>query len=211
MRQIQRFAVVTVILIMALTTGANADVDGDGVSDSEDNRLEEPNAGQEDSDGARTQAKSLVVPQGPGTVFFTVEAAAIDGLAHAHRVSAHSGNRRLSRGGTIVAVEGGYSYGPLISAKAMAPDLLRVRLDEQSVGHFHTYPSQHGRIDRRNETHSRADRAVVDRDDSGHRPSFILTPSLRVVAYHGRNVSKSKSQFVASLTEPLETQLISGR
>ena len=136
---------------------------------------------------AGTRAKSLVVPQGPGTVFPTVDAAAVDGLAHAHQVSAHSGNRRLSRGGTIVAVEGGYSYGSLISAKAMAPDLLRLRLDEQTVGHFHTYPSQKGRIDRRNETHSRADRAVVDRHDSRHLPSFILTPSLRVVAYHGKH------------------------
>ena len=35
----------------------------------------------------------------------------------------------------------------------------------------------------------------------------------RVVAYRGRHQPKSqpKSQFVASLTEPLETQLISGR
>ncbi len=162
---------------------------------------------------AGTLAKSLVVPQGPGWVFPSIEAAAIDGLAHAHQVAAESGKRRLSRGGTIVAVEDGFSYGALISARAMSPDLLRVRLDEQSVGHFHTYPSQRGRIDRRNETHSRADRAVVDRHDSGHRPSFILTPSLRVVAYRGKHRPKSqpKSQFVASLTEPLETQLISGR
>ena len=157
---------------------------------------------------AGATAQSAVAPKGPGTVFPTVEAAAVDGLAHAHQISTESNNPLLSRGGTIVAVEGGYSYGPLISAKAFAPGRLRLRLSERAVGHFHTYPSQRGRIDRRNETHSPADRAVVDRHDSGHRPSFVLTPSLRVVAYRGK---PAKDQFVASLTEPLDTQLHSGR
>jgi len=52
MRHIQPFSVAAAILIVTLAAGANADgdVDGDGVSDSEDNCLEEPNAGQEDSD-----------------------------------------------------------------------------------------------------------------------------------------------------------------
>ena len=50
MRKFQSFSVAAAILIATLAVGANADVDGDGISDSEDNCLEEPNAGQEDSD-----------------------------------------------------------------------------------------------------------------------------------------------------------------
>jgi len=50
MKTFRSFGVIAVILISTLATSAIADVDEDGVSDSEDNCLEEPNAGQEDSD-----------------------------------------------------------------------------------------------------------------------------------------------------------------
>ena len=50
MKNLEPFAVVVAILIATLAASANTDFDQDGVSNSEDNCLEEPNAGQEDSD-----------------------------------------------------------------------------------------------------------------------------------------------------------------
>jgi hypothetical protein len=162
--------------------------------------------------GARPE--SAVDPLGPGKVFETVEAAAIDGLAYARKVSMKSRNARLSRGGTIYSVENGYAHGRLVSARAEAPDQLRVKLGKAAVAHFHTYPAQYGLLDRRNETHSRADRAIVDVYDSKHRPSFVLTPSLRIMVYRGEandDAGEPQDQFVASLTQPLADQMLAGR
>ena len=154
-----------------------------------------------------------VTPQGPGTVFGTVEAAAVDGLAYAHAEQMKSRNKRLSRGGAVVPVEGGFTYGSLDVASADAPDMVPLRLPESALAHFHTYPAQKSSVDRRNESHSKADRLVVDYGDSKHRPSFVLTPSLRVVAYRGRAAtkrvgSKMSEMMLADLTESRDTQRI---
>jgi len=151
-----------------------------------------------------------VRPLGPGAVFDSIQAAALDGLAFAHQESVDSRNPRLSRGGAVVRVEQGFSYGPLVEARPADPDRLYLRLGEDAVAHFHTYPKQHAPIDRRNETHSPADRAVVDVHDDLHRPSYVLTPSLRVVVYRGRHADERSDIFVASLGE-LREQRLAGR
>ena len=140
--------------------------------------------------------------QGHGYVFESVDQAAVDALALAHQNSLASGRPRLSRGGTIVAVEGGYTYHELVVAAPGAPDSLRLQLHPDAVAHFHTYPSQGKGLDRLNETHSPADRRVVDQSDSRHRPSYILTPSLRVVVYRGRDANEPLDDLVADLAEP---------
>lgn len=126
-------------------------------------------------------------PRGPGAVFATVEAAAIDGLAFAHREQRQSDNARLSRGGAIRAVAGGFTYDALVAGTDSSPDELTLVLSQDVVAHFHTYPKQNPSIDRLNESHSAADRAVVDELDRLARPSYVLTPSLRVVGYFGRD------------------------
>lgn len=147
-------------------------------------------------------------PEGPGTLFESVDAAAVDALAWAHQVERASRNPRLSRGGTIVAVAGGYTYGELVTARRSAPDKLALQLGTDAVAHFHTYPKQGRPIDRKNESHSRADRWVVDHSDSRKRPSYILTPSLRVVAYRGRSETWPSDLFVASLSQPADGQML---
>lgn len=148
------------------------------------------------------QAQSNHTPYGPGHVFASVSEAAVDALATAHRRQLLGRTSRLSRGGTIVAVDGGYTYRAIETARPGAPDELRLRLDRNVVAHFHTYPSQGRRIDRLNEHHSRADRWVVDQLDSKRRPSYVLTPSLRVIVYRGRDEARGADVTVANLSQP---------
>ena len=147
-------------------------------------------------------------PEGPGTLFASIDGAASDALSWAHQLQREGRSPRLSRGGTIVAVEGRYTYGELVTARRSAPDKLVLELGVSAVAHFHTYPRQGGPIDRRNESHSRADRWVVDRLDSQRRPSYILTPSLRVVAYHGRAEARTSDLLVANLSQPADGQIL---
>ena len=157
--------------------------------------------------------KMTVVPQGPGTVFDTVKAAVIDGLAYAHNQQAESCSKCVSRGGAVVPVEGGFTYGSLDVASSASPDRVPLRLPKSALAHFHTYPSQRPGLDRKNESHSKADRSVVDSRDSRHRPSFVLTPSLRVVAYRGRAAaaragSQTYEMVLADLSKISDAQKI---
>lgn len=160
---------------------------------------------------ALAESEPALPAKGPGTVFPTIEAAATDGLAWAHMQQMQSRNRRLSRGGTVVRVADGYTYEPLEVARPAKPDTLSLTLGRDVVAHFHTYPAQSHRIDLRNERHSSADRWVVDHRDKRHRPSFVLTPSLRVLAYYGRGSAKSGEVFVASIAELSDAQMLAAQ
>ncbi len=131
-------------------------------------------------------------PRGPGAVFATVDSAALDGLLLAYLESEKSDrpSRRLARGSTVFPVEGGYSYSPLATADPDQPGRVPLVLKPGDVAHFHTYPRGSSRINRINEKHSPNDRANVDRRDPLKRPSFVLTPSLRVQRYDGRSSEK---------------------
>lgn len=150
-------------------------------------------------------------PHGPDYIFASVDAAAIDALALAHREQVRSKNSRLSRGGAIVAEDGGFTYREIQTARPGAPDELRLRLGRKVVAHFHTYPTQGSRQDRRNETHSPADRWVVDEMDPRGRPSYVLTPSLRVVVYRGRAMAVGADTLVADLSQASASGLLAQR
>lgn len=150
-------------------------------------------------------------PNGPGYIFTSVDAAAVDALALAHQEQVRSKNPRLSQGGVIVAEGGGFTYREIQTARPGAPDALRLRMGSKVVGHFHTYPTQGRRQDRRNETHSPADRWVVDRLDSRGRPSYVLTPSLRVVVYRGRAMAQGADTLVADLAKTSASGLLAQR
>jgi len=145
--------------------------------------------------------------KGPGVVFDTIDAAVVDALAYSH-VSAHeSGNRWLMRGGTIEKVEGGFTYGEPVVASRFDRSHVKIGLGSTDVAHFKTYPRSVGshRTNLLNETHSDEDRANVDKVDPYHRPSYILTPSLKVKAYRGKVAAAVEDVEIASLVTPSDT------
>ena len=147
-------------------------------------------------------AEDPLTPQGPGHTFPTVEAAAIDALAFAHLVEGQADGPRVSRGGGGYSRNGGLTYRSLRSASPASPEALSLPLGPRAVAHFHTYPRRGGQIDRRNERHSKADREIVDELDPKHRPSYVLTPSLRVVVYRGRHDARSSEEMITRV-EPV--------
>ena len=50
---------------------------------------------------------------GPGTVFGSIDAAAVDALTYAYLQAEAAHNTELMRGGTIYATRSGYSYGEI--------------------------------------------------------------------------------------------------
>jgi hypothetical protein len=141
--------------------------------------------------------------QGPGTVFFTVEAAVLDAMAYAH-TKRFPGGRPHLLAGTIHRVDVGYSYAaPKASDRfsALSPARAHFRLGPDDVASYLVYSKRNNRqIDRRNESLSRNARSIVDDKDPMHRPIFLLTPSLNVVAYDG-----NAAQSIARLDAPRST------
>ncbi len=130
-------------------------------------------------------------PAGPGTVFSTIDEAAVDGLAYAY-LEAPRVDR--ARGGTVHRVERGYSYELQRVAPSSDPDRVEIVLRDRDVAHFATYRKGTSQENRLNERHSLHDRRNVDRVDPQHRPAFILTPSLQVRGYGGNH-----GEFIASI------------
>ena len=166
MRRLQACALVAGLAATALACAAGAPVSQPSV------RLELPG--------------KVVTPRGPGSVFPSVEAAAVDGLAYAHLEARRADRERFMHGSTIYAEQGGYSYGPIQVARPSDPDHLTLALKPSDVAHFHTYPAGRAAENRLNEVHSPTDRANVEEMDPRGRPLFILTPSLRVRGYDPR-------------------------
>lgn len=125
----------------------------------------------------------LIEPiQGPGTTFETIDEAAIDGLAWCYLKSRGERPVRV-RGGSVRPVpSGGYAYDEIATARAIRPYRLWIRVEPTDVAYFIHVP---GPGSRENESHSRVHRANVDRRDPLHRPSYLLTPRLRVQVYRG--------------------------
>jgi len=160
---------------------------------------------------AFSSAGTSFMPHGAGHLFASVDEAAIDALAMAHQLQTQSRNPRLSHGGTILSVAGGYTYTAIEIARPAAPDRLRLRLGSTVVAHFHTYPAQGRKLDRLNESHSAADRRVVDELDARHRPSYILTPSLRVLVYRGQKSRIDNHAPLATLVPSLPSGSLAKR
>ncbi len=139
-------------------------------------------------------AAPIVEAAGPGTVFATIDEAAVDGLAYSYRRAKQLDGGQSALGGTVFKVAEGYSYETSPFAPRGDRDRVRLVLQLRDVAHFATYPKGSLLENRMNERHSAHDRKNVDQRDPLHRPAFILTPSLDVKSYMGAN-----SNFVASI------------
>ena len=140
--------------------------------------------------GGDGSARTLGV-EGPGALFYSVEAAATDAMAWAHAQRYPAGRPDLIAG-TITRVDGGFSYAAPTASKrytALGTPFVRFRLGPDDVASFMIYSRRYDRtIDRENEKPSRRDMRIVDKIDPEHRPIFVLTPTLRVVRYDGERI-----------------------
>lgn len=137
--------------------------------------------------GATDSARMGLRAQGPGAVFDTVEAAAIDALSYAHLEETLT-ERRSLRVGVIHRVENGYSYTPAKRSSNSSPRTacsVRYQLGANDVARYLIPPhSRHARINRYNEEPTAKEKQIVDELDPAHRPLFQLTPSHNIVSYY---------------------------
>ena len=145
---------------------------------------------------AETQALEV---RGPGAVFASIEAAAVDALTYAYLQAEAAHDTELMRGGTIHATRGGYSYGEIRVARPLRANKIDLTLGPQDVARFHIYPRGGYDANRINERPSRADRRSVDVIDPVHRPLYILHPSLAIRVYRGKGHELAE---VANLRRP---------
>ena len=139
--------------------------------------------------------------EGPGALFSSIEAAAIDALTYAYLQARNACDSEFMRGGTIHPVgEDQYSYGEIHRANPRSLNKISYILKPGDVGRFHLYPvNRDADTNRANERPSRVDRRSVSVVDPLHRPLYILHPSLTVRAYRG---DVPHSVEVATLRRP---------
>jgi hypothetical protein len=127
---------------------------------------------------ALTTASIAETAAGPGTVFASVEAAALDAL---HYAALRQAGAHRELGGAISAAAGGYTYAePSVGTR----DGVAVRLGADNVAWYYTHGARGNALeDRLNEGLSRRDRRMVDHVDPKRRPLFVRTPSGRVLRY----------------------------
>jgi hypothetical protein len=125
---------------------------------------------------------------GPGTVFPSIETAAVDALVYTYLKASNEHDTERMRAGTIYSVGAGYSYGEVHVAGSLLAYRIAYPLKKQDVARFHMYPlaTDHA-VRRTNERATQADRRSVAVTDPLHRPLFILHPSLVIREYRGRN------------------------
>jgi hypothetical protein len=146
------------------------------------------------------EAEPGLEAQGPGTVFPSIEAAAIDALTYAYLSAQALRDTERMRGGTIYATRGGYSYGEVHVAGPLNAHRVSYTLAPGDVARFVIYPRDGDRdVDRGNERPSRADRRAVTFTDPLHRPLYILHPSLAIREYRGEGHDLAE---VANLRRP---------
>ena len=148
--------------------------------------------------------------KGPGVLFSSIEAAAIDALTYSYLQARNGCDPESMRGGTIHSVgEDHYSYGEIHRANPWSPHKISYILKPRDVARFHLYPVKRdlekNRIDERP---SRADLRSVVAVDPLHRPIYILHPSLVVRVYRGEG---SHGVKVANLRRPAQPQLFAGK
>ena len=148
--------------------------------------------------------------EGPGALFTSIDAAAIDALACAYLQARGACDPEFMRGGTIYPVgEGYYSYGEVHRANPWGLHRISYILKPQDVARFHLYPANRDLATNRiNERPSRKDLRSVRTVDPLHRPLYILHPSLAVRAYRGED---PQSVEVANLRRPTRPPSFAGR
>ena len=146
--------------------------------------------------------------RGPGTIFPSIDAAAVDALTYAYLLARAAHDTERMRGGTIHRVDGGYSYGEIQVAGPLLPSRLTHPLKPRDVARFVIYSrTGHHRVDRANERPSKEDRRSVRFVDPLHRPLYILHPSLMIRVYRGE---EGEFLDVADLRHREEGLLIAG-
>lgn len=138
--------------------------------------------------------------RGPGSVFDSIEAAAVDALTFCYLQARETGDMERMRAGTIARSGAGYTYSEIHVAKAMVKRRIKYVFAPQDVARFHVYPphTDHD-VNRNSERLSTRDRRSVSVIDPLHRPLYVLHPSLAIRAYRGAD---SEVVEVASLRGP---------
>ena len=162
---------------------------------------------------AAPDSKMQLEARGPGMVFPSIEAAAIDALIYTYLRADDERDTERMRAGTIYSVETGYSYGEIHVASSVS--FLKHQIDyplkQRDVARFHMYPFVTDRdVNRGNERASRADRRSVAVTDPLHRSLFILHPSLVIREYRAINY-ETVTVEVADLRHPKEGTLFAGQ
>jgi hypothetical protein len=136
--------------------------------------------------GAADEADTRLRVHGPGAVFASVEAAAVDALAYGYLQARKARDLGRMRAGTIQRVDEGFSYGEIRVAGPLLPGRITYALGPRDVARFQIYPRlgdrDANRIARRA---SKADRRSVRFADPLHRPLYILHPSLVIRVCRG--------------------------
>lgn len=125
--------------------------------------------------------------RGPGSVFASIEATAIDALTWSYLQAREARTSERMRAGAIYRVGAGYSYSTIHVSSPWLPHRIRYMLEPRAVARFAIYPKDGNHVvDRQNERPSRVDRHSVDVTDPLHRPLYILHPSLAIREYRGK-------------------------
>ncbi len=124
--------------------------------------------------------------RGPGSIFDSIEAAAVDALTFCYLQGRESGDDGRMRAGTIEPSGAGYTYHEIHLAKPMTQRRIEYVLAPQDVARFHVYPPHTNRdVNRISERLSTKDWRSVSVIDPLHRSLYVLHPSLAIRAYSG--------------------------
>jgi hypothetical protein len=138
--------------------------------------------------------------RGPGAVFDSIEAAAIDALTYAYLQAQETGETARMRAGTIRRSGSGYTYDEIHVASPRLNRKIEYVLSGRDVARFHLYPRHTDRsVNRSSERLSAKDWRSVNVIDPLHRSLYVLHPSLAIRAYHGDD---SSAVEVANLRGP---------
>jgi len=147
--------------------------------------------------------EQMLHARGPGALFATIEAAALDALTYAHLQAREANDLDRMRGGTIFLVAACYSYAEVHVANSLNPRTIRYALDTHAVARFHVYPRSNDILSKRaKERLSKVDRRTVRFVDPLHRTLYVLHPSLTVRQYSGVELRRIE---IANLRHPVRT------
>jgi hypothetical protein len=151
-----------------------------------------------------------LLARGPGALFTSIDAAAVDALTYAYLQAHAACDAEFMRGGTIHPVgEEHFSYGETHRANRWSLHKISYVLKPQDVARFHLYPvNRDSSVNRTNERPSRVDRRSVSAVDPLHRPLYILHPSLAIRAYRGEG---PETVEVANLRGPVRPSLLAAK
>jgi hypothetical protein len=138
--------------------------------------------------------------RGPGSVFNSIDAAAVDALTFCYLQARENGDMERMRAGTIEPAGAGYTYNEIHVANPLTERRIEYVFAPQDVARFHFYPLHTDRdVNRLSERLSTRDRRSVSVIDPLHRSLYVLHPSLAIRAYQGVD---SEVVEVASLRGP---------